>query len=822
MKRWFNTGQYPWMEKAGKHWGWLLLAFFSLDAGWLFGSLALWALAEPVPIGLQAVFTVVSLSLGLVAAALYFKKTFSPERPVLSVIPPLLSGALAVSAVVAVIPPAMKGWLYFLARVPGDRPFHSFAAGLSLGAMLFLISTVAVFACFAAITFMAYGIPARRTGRAAAALAAVCLKSFRYFLLLVLGCILAGGLLFGLLRLLESCLANVLPYGFFSRYLTGMLLAGGKTAFAIFLICCTHILLARGQDAFRERLGKPGPGSLWFPLAAGVLTIAFISAGIVPHLDAANRFTDSIQARITRADNLRNLGQGWAASAEYIKAKADLLAFQAYLTGLKEITTQGDLKAAPVLFDRAEEIYPNSPYVPYFKGMLLRLTRPPGELNFDLIKLFEDAAGNPAVIPEARLWTISGLQAAGETARVAEVLNLAIARGVFVDRFAGLWRAGEKRLASYLQEVRRLDALLEERQLYVILHKTEHEKESSILSELLEYAERNPDPETCYQVALIAERIPDPVYMYEYTKKYLAGKARDEGGREDGRQEIQAALFASYMYVKSGHAAEAEQLMESMYRKYPDHGDIACDYVFTLLENRKPARAAEVVGEFMGAAGEQADPRLLYLLAVACLENRDYQAALEAVSSLCQHINALGLDQAAVGAADEFLYRILLEYQYLCGREPEQMKAFLSELEKEKAPALLYHYVMGLEARQRENYGESNQHFEQLLQLNPALAYPYYLLGVNYNEMAGYLKNDCYPMAEKSLLQFLERRPQSIEGYFCLGSVYKHMGDLTRATRAFRKVAEYNPYRDNPLYEPYGLHNHALTELWKNREGEQQ
>jgi hypothetical protein len=45
--------------------------------------------------------------------------------------------------------------------------------------------------------------------------------------------------------------------------------------------------------------------------------------------------------------------------------------------------------------------------------------------------------------------------------------------------------------------------------------------------------------------------------------------------------------------------------------------------------------------------------------------------------------------------------------------------------------------------------------------LNPHLAYPYYLLGVNYNEMAGYLKKDCYPLAEKNFLQFLERRPDA-------------------------------------------------------------
>lgn len=767
--------------------------------------------------GLQVLFTGTAFLLGLLAAAVFSRKAFAGFKSVRASLPTLLAGTLTLAAVVAAVPLTLRAWTYYLAGMIGRGDVNGWAAALTFAGLLLVLAVLAVFAGMVASIFLLYGVPVRKTGRAAAALAAVCLRRFPAFLLLVLANILVGAGLLKVMQLSEVLLKELLPYGFFSRYVLEMFLAGGKTALAFFLLGSAQLMLAKDGGKLEEKIGQPGAGSLQFLAGAAVLAVGLTACNVLPYLDVPGQVVKNIEARIIQADNLRNLGRSGEASAEYLKAGADLTAFRAYLAGIEEIRENGEIKEAQELLARAEEICPDSPYVPYFKGILRKLASPQGETDPGINSLFAAAAAkstgkNAAAVPEARLWTFSGFWAAGEKEKAREAFNLAIARGVFSDRFAGLAGAGEKRLAGLRQEAARLEVLLEERELYVLLNRAEYENESSLLPELLEYAEQNPGPESFYQAALLAERIPYPDYMYEYARKYFAARSGEEG-----EAEIRAALFTSYMYVKSGHPGEAEQLMAAMNAKYPGNAEITCDYAYTLLENKKPDRALAVIK----AHGAQ-EPSLLYLQAVASQQMQDYPAALEALAGLCREADREGAGPDEIRKIDEYLYRFLLEYQELAAWGTAKGQDFIAELKKKQEPALVYHYVLGLEARQAEDYEQSNRHFARLLELNPNLAYPYYLLGVNYNEMAGYRKQDCYPLAEKHFLQFLERRPDVVEGYFCLGMVYKHTGDLARAERAFRKVITLNPRRDNPLYEPFSMYNHALAEIEKNREKEQE
>ncbi|PKM76421.1 MAG: hypothetical protein CVU90_12145 [Firmicutes bacterium HGW-Firmicutes-15] len=798
------------IKNEKKTWGWLLLAFFLMDSWWLGDSLVLWLTGRPVPFYLHAFLMAASFFLGLITATIFFKKSFAFNGSSRSTFLTLLCGTVTITAAITATPVVMKAWVYYLTGMIRDGNVNGYAASLSLLGLILLISIVAVFACFIAITFMIYSVPVHKTGKVAAALGVVGLKRYLTLLLLTMAAILGVILLLNVMKMLEVFLAGLLPYGFFSRYILSMVLAGGKTALAFFLIYSVRVLLAKDGDGIREKIEQPVSGSFIYPVAVAVLTVALIISNITPYLSGPKQLADNIQARIVRADNLRNLGQSGEASSEYIKARADLLAFQAYLRGISEITKIGELKEANELLSQAEEVYANSPFIPYFKGMLQRLADPQNGNSPDINKYFLAAAHNSDTIPEARIWTINGFRSAGEVNKANEALNLVIARGVFNDRFAGLDDANENELVVLLKETERIKALLNERELDVLLNRAEYENETSLLSEMLEYAGRNTNPEADYQVALLAEHIPYPAYMYEYAKKYFADRANEN----DGQKEIEAALFTSYMYVKSGHAGEAEVLIEAMYEKYPESKDIACDYAYTLLENQKPARAIEVIDAHKG----EKDSCQLYLKAIASMENHDYNTALEAVGGLCLIMETPGSDPKVVRELDDYVYRFLLEYLNLCARESGEAENFLAELENRKDPAVLYHYVMGLNAKKAEDYERSNLHLKKLLEINSALAYPYYLLGVNYNEMAGYKKQDCYPLAEKYFLNFIDLRPDVVEGYFCLGSVYKHTGDLTRATRAFLRVADYNPYRDNPLYEPFGMYNHALDEIDRSRE----
>lgn len=289
---------------------------------------------------------------------------------------------------------------------------------MTFAGLLLFLAVLAVFAGMSASAFLLYGVPARGTGWAAAALAAVCLRRLPVFLLLVLANLLAGAVLLKVMQFIEVFLKGLLPYGFFSRYVLEMFLAGGKTALALLILGSAQLMLAKDGEKLGEKIGQPAAGSLWFPAGAAVLTVVFAAFNVLPYLDAPGQVVKNIEARIIQADNLRNLGRGGEASAEYRKARADLSAFQAYLTGIEEIRENGEIEEAQEFLTKAEEICPDSPYIPYFKGMLLKLASPQAETDPDSNTLFAAAAANSAgknaaAVPEARLWTIGGFWAAG-------------------------------------------------------------------------------------------------------------------------------------------------------------------------------------------------------------------------------------------------------------------------------------------------------------------------------------------------------------------------------------------------------------------------
>lgn len=800
------------VKKAAPYWGLLCLAFFLINGGWVLKSFALYLTKRPLSLGLQLLCTGTASLIGLFLLCVFAQKAFGRFKSLISCFPTLLAGTLFLAAVAGAVPLILKAWAYYLAAMLRQGDVNGWAAALLLAALLLVLAVFAVFAGMAACIFILYGVPVRKTGRAAAALAEICLRRFPVFLFIVLAGILFGAGLFKIMQLIEAFLKEILPYGFYARYVLEILLAGVKTLFAFFLFGSVQFVMYKDRGRFAEKINQ-GNGSPAFLAGAALLAAGLVLCNVWPYIDVQKQVLKNIEARIIKGDNLRNIGQSGAASAEYLRAEGDLTAFSGYLAGIKEIRENGEIREAMEILDKAEEMCPDSPYVPYFKGMLQKTASPRWEDDPDINSLFASAAlkstgKNAALLPEVRLWTFSSFWAAGEKKKAREEFNLAVARGIFGDRFEAIASAEEKRLDELNQEAARLVAMLRQRELYVLMNRAEYEDENSLLWEFLEYTRRHPGPEGFYQAALIAERIPYPEYMYEFARKYFAARTKGEG-----EEEIRAALLTSYMYVKSGHLQEAEELMKEMYGKYPGNKEIACDYSYTLLENKKPEQALAVI-KAQGAR----DPSLLYLQAVAFEQIKDYPQALETLSLLCREAENKGAAPGEIRKIDEYLYRFLLEYQELSAWGTAKGQDFVFELKKKQEPALVYHYVLGLEARQAENYEESNMHFARLLELNPHLAYPYYLLGVNYNEMAGYLKQDCYPLAEKNFLQFLEHRPDAVEGYFCLGMVYKHMGDLVKAERAFRKVVALNPRRDNPLYEPYSMYNHALAEIEKIKE----
>ena len=796
-------------QKAAPYWGLLWLAFFAVNGGWILKSLALYLTKQPLSLGVQALCTGAAFLTGIFILGVFAQRAFARFKSLLSSLTTLFGGMLFIAAVAGAIPLALKFWANFVAAMLGRGDVRGWAAALCLAVLLFVLAIMAVFAGMVVWIYIMYGVSPSKTGRAAFLWAGICLKRFPAFILVVLVQTLLGFVLLKLMQGSEAILQEILPYGFYARYVLEMLWAGIQTLVAFFLLASVQYVMSKDRREFAEKIHL-GKGSPVFLAGTAFLAAGLLLCNIWPFLDFEKQFLKSLEARIIQGDNSRNMGRSGEASAHYLKAEGELTAFTGYLVGIKELREQGEIREALSILDKAEEMGPDSPYVPYFKGLLQKEASPEGEKDPGVSKLFISAAlkstgKNAGIVPEVRLWTFSSFWAAGEEKKAREEFNLAVARGVFADRFAGLTQAEGKRLDELMQDVSKLEDMLGQRKLFVLLNRAEYAEDNSLLWDFLEHIEHYPGPESFYQAALVAERIPYPEYMYELGRKYFAARAGKKG-----EEEVRAALFASYMYVKSGHPQEAEELMEDMYARYPGNEEIACDYAYTLLENKKPQEALAV----LKAQGSRA-PSILYLQAAAYEQTKDYPQALEALSLLCREAEKKDASPAEIRKIDEYLYRFLLEYQELSSWGTAKGQDFVLELKKKQEPALVYHYVLGLEARQAENYEESNRHLARLLELNPQLAYPYYLLGVNYNEMAGYLKKDCYPLAEKNFLRFLERRPDVVEGYFCLGMVYKHMQDPVRAERAFRKVLALNPRRDNPLYEPYSMYNHALAEIEK-------
>jgi hypothetical protein len=252
------------VKKAAPYWGVLCLAFFLINGGWVLKSFALYLTKRPLSSGLQLLFTGTAFLIGFFILYIFAQKAFGRFKSLISCFPTLLAGTLFLAAVVGAVPLILKAWAYYLAAMLRQGDVNGWAAALLLAALLLVLAVFAVFAGMAACIFILYGVPVRKTGRATAALAEICLRRFPVFLLIVLAGILFGAGLLKIMQLIEVFLKEILPYGFYARYVLEMLLAGVKTLFAFFLLGSVQFVMYKDRASLKRKLTKgTAPRRFW-------------------------------------------------------------------------------------------------------------------------------------------------------------------------------------------------------------------------------------------------------------------------------------------------------------------------------------------------------------------------------------------------------------------------------------------------------------------------------------------------------------------------------------------------------------------------------
>ena len=798
--------------RAARLWGWLWLAFFLWNSGWFWDTVFLMLLKKPLPPALHVVSLCLAVAGGLLAGTVFCRKTWGEGKKFSEYLPSLAAGMLAASAIIYAVPVGMKAWGDYVLDAAGKGYVNSPAFVLMLAGIILAAAILLTWAGMATVVFMRYGAGFRNTKRAAALLTGVCLKRLPIFILTAAGLLLASPVLVKVMTGMEALASQYLPYGFYARWVLELVAAAGKAVVALLLVAACVRLLEGADESLQGLREGEGRGSYVFPALCAVLIIVLIFPGLVQNRDYPARYIQQVRQRMAAADGIWANGMTGAAAAEYVRCESELLALEGLLKGLAVNRLEEDAGQADELFLKAEEMRPDFRYVPFFRGLVN--LKPAGEPDAydDAAEYFMKAGRGKGGVPGAYLWAVHCYWQAGERKKALQAVNLAVARNVWVTGWGDLAGADSKRLAELQEQVRKVREMIADRRLRLLLNEAQYKPEPAVLSEAAALADRSGRAGDYYQVALLAERVPDTQYMYRYARKFW--EARAKKGEAD--EEIKAALFTSYMYVKSGHPSHAARLMSAVYHKYPERPEVAGDYVYVLLENRGYREALAITEKFIKVQPED----MAYMQAVAYLRTGDLLGTARSLRVLCHSASDQAAGKEQVKKADTYLYRFLLEYLQWQKESPDAAARLVMILQQDEYTMTVFNYLMGLEKRQAEDYDQSNRYFRRVLETCPRLAYPYYFLGINASEMAGYLHENRYPEAEVCFLKFLAVHSDSAPGYFCLGNVYKHSGDYERAARAYRKVIDLNPRRDNPLYEPWGMYNHAAAELEKySREG---
>lgn len=800
--------------KADSHFGLLLLAVFIFNAHWILDSLAIYIFAKPVSLIIHTAFLLIAVLTAIIVFLTYLVKNgHEKAKSTVSVLFSIAVMVLFVS-VSSILLSLWSDTFIPLMMKPG-RINDLWGAGSYL-LLAFSINCIFLFSAKTCCVYILQGMKLSQFGKATINSLKNTLKHFHVFMIYSLVLFVLLIFYYMINNALLSILSSILPAIFLSKFVLYLLITFLR---ALITMIVLNMCVRMNRNAEDELLNHELPEidnmqakkevfeKKRIPVFAVSIFLISIIAGIISlpgSIKGTNTLLSDIEYRMILADNMIQEDETRQAVAEFAKAEADLDSLQKYLK--KILKSKGENIDVPQYGISSKHIYSNCAYDDYF-NVLLTIDRNKDEYNRGKLASYVNT------IPESAIWAYGYYKEKGMKEQALKMFNSVVMQGVFTDRFITAKNYSRSGLYKLLERAEQLQTELNNRKLYQYMERAKYENRKALIKEINNFILTNGGDADLYAYAATlteetAQDESDYDYMREYALKYY------ELVEAENHQELVASIeFTAYMLYRSLHNEDAVAFSRERYQEYPGDVDIALIYANALMENRTHKESNEILLSL-----KEESIYKDYLMAMNHLELGEYAKSLECADKLEKALVTYKDDADTLSQLDFYLYGYILECISYFERDNDSSDSedfgkkagsFLNVVEKHKTDSLSYYNIIGLKNWFTQKYEEANKLFECAMDKYPRLSYPYLMIGVNYLEKKEVEYIDCSSLAEKYLLEYIQRQPESEEAYFCLGHIYKHTNDNDRAKRAFNKVLEILPYANND-YDEWGISHHTL------------
>ncbi len=806
--------------KLDKFFSLLLLAVFIFNACWIADSLALYFTARPVMLLWHVIFLAVTCLAGIAVLIMYLVKSgHIPKRNTQAAEKQALRNTFSsivfstVMLILFVSGAAILLNLWSQALIPRmamPGKLNDLAgAGIYL-LLAFFLNCVFLFIVKTCCIYITQGIKLSRLGKATLYSFQDISKQGKTFILYAVFLFALFIIFYSVNNLAINVLNSVIPGIFLAKFLLYVIISFLR-ALLVMIVLRMGMKLGEEITDFQEAK-KPAciSGSKKIPVFAVfilLLTVVAVRAALPGSLNAMDLLLTNIEYRITLTDVMMQEDHSREAVVELSKAEADLDAVQKYLQII--LKNRGEDIDASDFGILSKHLYPACGYDDYF-NVLLAVNGVQDE--YDRGKLVDDIG----TIPESALWAYGYYQEQGLTEEALRMFNAAVMQGVFVDRNLAVFHYSDKNLYRLLERTEELEEELNRRKLYEFMERAQYEDRITLCQEVQEFIlEKGGNSELYAWAATLAYETALGDTEYEWMKED-ALKYFELAEFQDNQELVYGVRFVTYMLYRSFCNKEAVEFAGERYREYPQNADIALIYANALLEDRKHKESNDVL-----ALMNEDRPYKDYLMAINYLEQDEWQKSIQSAHELEKTLAMCQDDEEMLKQLDFYFYGYILECVNYLERDGQgsdslifgdKAAGFVREAEKQQDNSLVFCNIIGLKNWFRQQYDESNQLFERVLQEYPALSYPYLMIGVNYLEKKEVEGVDYSQQAESYLLKYIERRPEAEEAYFCLGHIYKHRGETEKAKRAFQKVLDITPFH-NYDYDVWGITYHSQDSI---------
>ncbi len=590
--------------------------------------------------------------------------------------------------------------------------------------------------------------------------------------------------------------AVIIPYSFLQIFLQVAFSAAVNMVLLNMLFQTGRILILekKSPEIIAIKVNNPIPAGLLVAIVP--IVVGFVLFPI-QSLDAHNRITDEIKQRITTGDILTEAGLTDEAIWEYSAAQSLLEGAKGYYK--KIIGNQnGDAKLineADALFVSSLDLFPANSYVPLFKANLL---------NNEKDKEAALLAYKKAILvtnfqPDSM---VRGYELAVELKdrkSSYQMLDWMIKNEVYSEGFSGYTKMSEKKLSSLINKLEKIEEDLGPKQVYRAYLYAEtgiYDKAEAEFSKILENYPKDPKVHyymsKFYNIRRQEQNNYDKVIRHaEDFVKYYKPKNNDE--------EIEAKVFLAESYMTVNKPKEAMLTYQDISNKNPENKMLAKKYAYTLIVNKEPQKALDVLQKLVYSEEENIT-EILYLKAMALLNLAKHEESIAVITELDKYKDQYPIDY------DRYLYTYSLAYANSATDDTVLEKARVAE---EK---LVYPYIMAMKAWAKKDNAASYEYMKKVLAKSDKLGFAFYAQGINAYENAVRNNTNDYKEAIEYYEKAARYLPEHVELYFSMGHAYKKAEKYEDSLKAFRNCVRLLPTQDHRT-DYFGITVHAQGEI---------